>query len=862
MRYIVALLLWIAKISTTYPRVVMAFFVLFSIAGFACMPFIKLSTNILAGVGHENETINLTVENGNIFGEQDSLIVVLEFPEPPGESRLPFIRGLADAISQLPDVRRVRYRLLDPEDHGQTERLFSNFLASMDKGEQAEIHRILSVDGVEGALRRNRNRLFLADNPYIQERILEDPLEVGQFVSRAMERRMGAVYLGDLFFLIASPDSTLFLIQVTPDFTSSDLVRGTALIERMRRLIPEKIAHLADTIPAMKGVTRDLKWHLTGKTVFQYESDVIFDRETSTIVGCSFLLVMLLVFAVYRSFWSAAILMTPLGLGIGPNYGIIYLSYHEVNPVVMGATGVLLGLGAEYGEHLWGRIREELDRGRTRAEALRISYAETGPPVLLGGFTGILAFLCMCLSSQPALAQFGYFGAVGLLLTMLSTLFLLPAIFTIVASREKDYFPVVKFSCGVFSRISDGYPRTIIAISSVVLLVSLYFATQVSYEKDLFKVFLAKGMESMAVSEKISRKFHSNFSQPTLLSFDADDVQSGLCIQRSLDNILQRLMQTEHEIASFDSVSYLMCPEPVQRENVRELSDVVARWPQLETTFQDWTRASDLSSAAVKTMDQAFAATGKIISGMGTSDSGAENPATQLERSWYMTRFEGKYRFLTRIRYADNISDPQQLIQVDKRILEAVQSLPVKVSISGPRQAMEAILSTLVADLVRLGTYGFISVVVLFFAIFPSPIGVGLCLIPMLGAFSVTLGVVGAFGLGVPFSMVCVGPLIFGFGIHNGMHVVMGSLVEKGGSVARTVNRVTPRALVTSSTITMGFVSMLTSQHYPMVFLGGAMVVGMAAAVPLTLATLPAILVLIERRRNRRAAELQPASDG
>jgi uncharacterized protein len=853
MRFIVFVLLWISKISTTYPRLIIAAFVAVSVAGFACMPFIKLSTNILAGVGHDNTTINLTVENGTIFGEQDSLIVVLEFPEPPGESRLQFIRGLSDAISQLPDVRRVRYRLLDPEDHEQTASLFRNFLASMDKGEQEEIHRILSPDGVKSALRRTRNRLFLADNPYIQEKLLEDPLEVSQFVSRAMERRMGSVYLGDLFLLIASPDSTLFLIQVTPDFTSSDLVRGTTLVNRMRQMIPEKIVDLTKTIPAMKNVAAELKWRLTGKTVFQYESDVIFDQETTTIVGCSFLLVMFLVLAVYRSFWSAVILMTPLGLGIGPNYGVIYLSYHEVNPVVMGATGVLLGLGAEYGEHLWGRIREELDRGRSRTEALRKSYAETGPPVLLGGFTGILAFLCMCLSSQPALAQFGYFGAIGLLLTMLSTLFLLPAIFTVVASREKDYFPRVKFNCGVFSRISEAYPRTIIGISAVVLLISLVFVTRVSYEKDLFKVFLAKNMESMSVSQNISRKFHSNFSQPTLLSFDVEDVQSGLCIQRSLDGILQRLMETDHEIASFDSVSYLMAPDAVRDANVRDLADIVASWPKLEESFTDWAKSSDLAARSVKTMGQAFTETGKILKELGSPDPAGENRTTHLERSWYMTKFEGKYRFLTRIRYADSIADPEQLKHADRKILEAVKTLPVPVSISGARQAMEAILSTLVADLVKLGFYGFISVVVVFFLIFPSPIGVGLCLIPMLGAFSVTLGVVGAFGLGVPFSIVCVAPLIFGFGIHNGMHVVMGSLVEKGGSVARTVDRVTPRALVTSSTITMGFVSMLTSQHYPMVFLGGTMVIGMAAAVPLTLATLPAILVLIERRRNQRA---------
>ncbi len=48
----------------------------------------------------------------------------------------------------------------------------------------------------------------------------------------------------------------------------------------------------------------------------------------------------------------------------------------------------------------------------------------------------------------------------------------------------------------------------------------------------------------------------------------------------------------------------------------------------------------------------------------------------------------------------------------------------------------------------------------------------------------------------------------------------------------------------------MGFVSMLTSQHYALTFLGRTMVIGMMASVPLTLVTLPALLLLIERWRQ------------
>jgi uncharacterized protein len=852
MRFLVLGLLRICRLSLKHPRAVIAAFVALSIAGFCAVPFITVSSDLMSGVGHKNPGIRLTIENTSIFGEQDSLILVLEFPEPPGETRLPFIRDLSDSISQLPGVLRVRYQFMDPEDHEQAAQLLQRFLLGMNASERKEIHKIFSVQGITDALRRTRNRLFLTENAYLQERLLEDPLEVGQFVARSMETRVGSLNLGDPYLLIASPDSTLYLIQITPKFPSTQVGLGKQLIDLLNKVIPDKISQLTKTIPGIPEHSRDIKWYLTGKTAFQYESDMIFDRETATLILCSFALVVGLLLFVYRSFWSAAVLMTPLAAGIGASYGVIFLSYSEVNPVVMGATGILLGLGAEYGEHLWGRIREEIDRGRSRTEALEKSYAETGPPVVLGGLTGILAFLCLCLSDQPALKQFGYFGAAGLALTLGSTLFLVPAIFTIVASRKRDHFPGVQVPFTAISGLFRKRPKAIVAVSAVVIIVSMVLASRVTYEKDLFKVFLASDMQSMAVSDRISRKFHSNFSQPILLSFDVDNIQEGLAAQRALDDVLEKLIDRDHQISSFDSISYLMSPDLVRKANTKSLSGVVHSWPTLRATFERRLKLSDFSQTAAATMERSFEGMGTILKNLERTDSGSYDEVPALEKSWYLAKVSGKYRFLTRIRLSDKIRDPDELAAADQAILNAVSRLPVTVSISGPRQAMEAMLATLVSELVTLGLYAFILVVAVFFVIFPNPLGVALCLIPMIGGFSITLGAIGLTNMGVPFSIVCVAPLIFGFGIHNGIHVVMGSLHEKGGSVERTVKRVTPRSMVTSLTITMGFVSMLTSQHYSLTFLGRTMVIGMMASVPLTLITLPALLLLIERWRARR----------
>ncbi|MBI5251444.1 MAG: hypothetical protein HY912_18300, partial [Desulfomonile tiedjei] len=276
------------------------------------------------------------------------------------------------------------------------------------------------------------------------------------------------------------------------------------------------------------------------------------------------------------------------------------------------------------------------------------------------------------------------------------------------------------------------------------------------------------------------------------------------------------------------------------------LKPVAGSWHDLKQVFKERLKLTEFSEKAIAIAEESFDETGKMLSeldAMTSSDGRDESGA--LERSWYMAKIKGKIRFLTQIRYSDAITDPEALRDADARILNAVKGLPVQVQISGTRQTMQAILSSLDSELLRLGLYDFTSLILILFVILPNPVGVGLCLVPMIGSFCVTLAAMGLAGMGLPFSIVCVAPLVFGFSIHNGIHVVMGSLHEEGSTVAKTMARVTPRAVLTSLTIMAGFVAMITSRHYSMEFLGWAMVAGMLSAVPLTLVTLPALLTVV-----------------
>ncbi|MDQ1240450.1 MAG: uncharacterized protein QG577_2636, partial [Thermodesulfobacteriota bacterium] len=583
----------VARASYTHPKKVIALFGFLAVLGFSAMPYIVISPNLMAGVGQDSPVIRLARESIEIFGEQDSLIVVVEFPEPPGQERLAFMRGLEQLIAGIPRVRHVRSQFLDVQDGKHIESVLQNFFLGLNERERNAVGNIFSQRGLEEALSRNRSRLFLAEDPLIQKQILEDPFELGHFVLNAMKKRLGAVSLGDMFLLIGSPDSTVYLVQVTPDFPSSDISKGRELINLLKESIPQEISRLLDHMPELGRYRDEIRWSLTGKTLFHHESDEIFHRESIRVLLFSVLLVSLLLLIMYRSIWSGILLIAPIAAGIGPNYGLMWLMFDEVNPVVMAAAGVLFGLSADYGVHLWAGLGEELERGTSLLDAVTGVYERTGPPVLLGALTTILAFLCMCFSNQPAMAQFGLVGASGLILSLCATLWLFPALVSIVGPRKRELLPSMRLSLQWFSQLYQQRPWPVALVSLLVISLGGFAASRVTCEPDLYKVFLAQNLESMNVSNFIARKFKVSFGQPVLLFFETPDFEQGLEVQRTMDEILVGLMARSKDIATADSISYLQSPQSLKKENVQWIGELTKAWPSLSEYYQQLLGNSD-----------------------------------------------------------------------------------------------------------------------------------------------------------------------------------------------------------------------------------------------------------------------------
>jgi putative drug exporter of the RND superfamily len=172
---------------------------------------------------------------------------------------------------------------------------------------------------------------------------------------------------------------------------------------------------------------------VTGAPAFNADLTKVFDGADVTLLAVTAGVVALLLLITYRSpfLWIVPLVVVAateqLTLRaidtIVPAVGI-----NLQQGAVTGITSVLVfGAATDYALLLIARYREELRREPDRFAAMRAALRRTAAPVLASGFTVVLGVLALLLSEQETNRALAVACATGVVLAMMSALFVLPA---------------------------------------------------------------------------------------------------------------------------------------------------------------------------------------------------------------------------------------------------------------------------------------------------------------------------------------------------------------------------------------------------------------------------------------------------
>lgn len=143
--------------------------------------------------------------------------------------------------------------------------------------------------------------------------------------------------------------------------------------------------------------------------------------------------ILIILFAVYRSLLLPLLVIGVGGAALGCAMGALYLLARtgviSIGSEVQGIISVLvLGCATDYAMLLIARFSAELRGGSEPPAAMRVAWRSTVAPVIASASTVILGLLCLLFSDLGLNRQLGPAAAVGVFFAMAAMLTLMPAI--------------------------------------------------------------------------------------------------------------------------------------------------------------------------------------------------------------------------------------------------------------------------------------------------------------------------------------------------------------------------------------------------------------------------------------------------
>jgi RND superfamily putative drug exporter len=321
-------------------------------------------------------------------------------------------------------------------------------------GTVAAVHLLPALSSVVDT----QNSAFLpADQPSIEAAALEAPFQstttsqaliVASAGGRALTAADGAAVLAaehavsqvahvaSVKDLATSANGNVRLASVEADVPVSGSV-ADAEVAAIRAVLHQDSF---GTVAVPDGLT----FNLTGALAVSADNAAANKKAQEKTELFSYLIIIVILLLVYRSALAWLINLIPAGIvlalsepvvGVLAQHGVVPAS--PITPVMM--TVLVLGAGTDYGLFLIMRFREEMESGLAPHDAVVAAMRQVGESVVYAGLTVSGALFCLTLSSFGIYKGLGPALAIGILLMLVASVTLTPALLAL--SGRATFWP-------------------------------------------------------------------------------------------------------------------------------------------------------------------------------------------------------------------------------------------------------------------------------------------------------------------------------------------------------------------------------------------------------------------------------------
>ncbi|MBI1350023.1 MAG: MMPL family transporter [Actinomycetales bacterium] len=375
---------------------------------------------------------------------------------------------------------------------------------------------------------------------------------------------------------VYSADGKVAIVAVPVDTTNDEAVSP-------------KVAEIRTTAAA--DLPAGLIAQVTGGPAIVADLTKVFEGADTTLLLATAGIVAALLLITYRSPWLWLVPLTVVAVAeqttlklvdlVAPHFGIV------VDPAATGITSVLVfGAATDYALLLIARYRDQLRKDESRFNAMRVALRRTSEPIIASAATVTLALLALLLAQQENLRAIGFASAVGVIVAMLTGLFVLPA--ALVVFGRGLFWPFVPRVGDVpregkfWGRIGESVRRRphVVGVGATLVLVILAtgaIGLQVGLSQN--EQFRVKP-EAVLGQETLARSFPAGASAPAAVLTNPASVDAITAAATSTPGVVSVTPgPSAGDVAQLDVV---LSAEPGTAESydeVRALRDAVAAVP-------------------------------------------------------------------------------------------------------------------------------------------------------------------------------------------------------------------------------------------------------------------------------------------
>ncbi len=265
----------------------------------------------------------------------------------------------------------------------------------------------------------------------------------------------------ELFGIGGFPGGERQILEVKPVLDNTSINRASTAISALQ----EAFAELRDDHP-------NATIRLTGEPVLRQQelNDALSGALYASVL--SLILVSTILTIGIRSGRMIAALLISLIIGAVWTAGLAAVSVGQLNLISIAFVVLFFGLGIDFGTHLGLRHLEAAREGASFDDALKRAIASEWPGISLSALCAALAFLSFVPTPYVGLAEFGIISALGMLVALVITFTLLPALMSVMRPQPSE--KAVR-NIGLAPIIERHY-RAILALAALISIAAVFVA--------------------------------------------------------------------------------------------------------------------------------------------------------------------------------------------------------------------------------------------------------------------------------------------------------------------------------------------------------------------------------------------------